>query len=920
MATRSNRQTLAEAVTTYLLKTTESPTRPNLHAVWAALNEAVMVAVQPRHTSNASCIVTSTGSVAELYISPVAQCFGDYDTMYHYSDMLAIPAGQPLPCSIPDEFHGDPINVYEIDDGPVPGYVYLVLRYQLRRSHDDDDQAYNCSVYEDCDLFNTYLLHGDCPSLGRQHGPAVVQPVANILGVITGRLNEPDSYVMSLDWVFSVRCLLWPSQAAHWPGRVRQHRSVVATLVDRILADGCHLVPVAHQLYRDNYWMSNHQWRLSFSKAEVQLINSWTPIQQIVYHVLRCVLKITGITTDGETTVVSNYHIKTLMLWAAELHPAEWWNTGDACLITAAASLLDTLSRCLARRCCQHYFVDDANLFVLTAAQSLRVESISTKLRSVADVSQLSSMLFDKYVRPCVLQVCPDDVARLFCDDIGSVDDAVSAAVAWRRGSACERSWRSLDSCSHAVERYVSEESLTSRSCRYLMERLLHVERRLVVHFVGVASLHVAYRLDTDVTRTQQRTDQLLDVLSDIFRSPGDVSTRRRGNPAPILKAAALLKARKSYRRYDVDELVLVELSKAYLRRELDSSSSSSSSAFCLANVYLAAICYDEERYETAIDHCKLAAQNQRDYTVQVELLPPIDDVNRVLGVGVLYQFIRAGLLSCQPQREVHLGVLTAHLFVNFLHIICHQRGRESGQKLTASSGQLRRYRRRVYNCERPVLTDILLFRLTTSGLRVRPTEFRSSSDQRGESLRLPTTWNSSELVGLLTRSAVERLTTFREIQTRDFGVDLVPGTTDFLAMHAFRRRCYVDCMRLCQNNIENFADCVVLQEIFMTPEFIFLLGDCDLASVLGLALILVPHARYDPELQFVFRLSQLMLALYLYAECQLRLRRQSAKSLGVTQLCANRAGGRHPPHATLSMWTLQLINRKITDRLRVLR
>jgi hypothetical protein len=42
--------------------------------------------------------------------------------------------------------------------------------------------------------------------------------------------------------------------------------------------------------------MRTHQWRLSFSRAETVLLNSWTPKQQIVYHILRFVLHESGLT------------------------------------------------------------------------------------------------------------------------------------------------------------------------------------------------------------------------------------------------------------------------------------------------------------------------------------------------------------------------------------------------------------------------------------------------------------------------------------------------------------------------------------------------------------------------------------------------------------------------------------------------
>jgi len=59
------------------------------------------------------------------------------------------------------------------------------------------------------------------------------------------------------------------------------------------------------------------QYRLSFSRAEIVLLNGWMPVQQIVYHVLRVFMKKEWRTESAdncEAGTVSNYHIKTLML------------------------------------------------------------------------------------------------------------------------------------------------------------------------------------------------------------------------------------------------------------------------------------------------------------------------------------------------------------------------------------------------------------------------------------------------------------------------------------------------------------------------------------------------------------------------------------------------------------------------------
>ena len=108
--------------------------------------------------------------------------------------------------------------------------------------------------------------------------------------------------------------------------------------------------------------MGKSQWRLSFSRAEIVLLNSWMPVQQTVYHILRRFMKtklLTSLMSDSannlltdnannsEAGTLSNYHIKTLMLWACELKSRIWW-TDDLNLVRICVELLHTHFGCLA--------------------------------------------------------------------------------------------------------------------------------------------------------------------------------------------------------------------------------------------------------------------------------------------------------------------------------------------------------------------------------------------------------------------------------------------------------------------------------------------------------------------------------------------------------------------------------------------
>jgi len=141
-------------------------------------------------------------------------------------------------------------------------------------------------------------------------------------------------------------------------------------------------------------WISEHQWRLSFSRAEIVLLNSWTPVQQIVYHVLRVFMKTEGLmeSVDNGSCALSNYHIKTSMLWACELKPRNWWT--DNSLVRICVKLLNHLGASITNAQCPHYFIIHCNLL----DSSFNWENIRSRLLSV-NIARFSRWFIHKYVK-----------------------------------------------------------------------------------------------------------------------------------------------------------------------------------------------------------------------------------------------------------------------------------------------------------------------------------------------------------------------------------------------------------------------------------------------------------------------------------------------------------------------------------------
>jgi len=289
--------------------------------------------------------------------------------------MLVIPEGYPPPTELPAEFHSR-VEVGEIIDSEYPGYVYVVGSYLL--IEDSHIGKYNAIQQRDrgygvvrSDLFVGSTVHDI-------HGPAV-----------TSRGTETE---LSLDEVACVRCLSWPSQAADWLTRHRNYDWPDSETVDHVVGNGCDVVQVAHPLCRQDDWMSKHQWRLSFSRAEIVLFNSLMPLQQIVYHMLRVFVKTERLTdikitdSSGKKTTsidhVSNYHFKTLTMWACELKQRSWW-IDDMNVVSKlkCVELLYILADWLKSGICPHYFVNNCNLIYKTEY----LEIIASRLMSITE-------------------------------------------------------------------------------------------------------------------------------------------------------------------------------------------------------------------------------------------------------------------------------------------------------------------------------------------------------------------------------------------------------------------------------------------------------------------------------------------------------------------------------------------------------
>jgi len=579
-----DKRLVEELVTTFLLNTCRLHPRLTLPAVQAAVAVScaqVAGKLQPSDDHEVALIPLITGSVAEFYIEPMIPHVGDVDLMFYCNYWLAIPAGQTPPSQLPADFH-DNMDVFDIVDSHLPGYVYLELHYLLTECADDGKYtAVECDTQE-------YLVNLAISDKIATHGSALLAVFVN-----SGQLPQ--------DFVHCVRCLAWPPQAADWPTRHRNYDWPDSATVDRVVSNGCDLVGVAHRQCRQHEWMGKYQWRFSFSRAEIVLLNSWMPVQQIVYHMLRVFMKAERLTDSNDVPAsgkLSNYHIKTLMLWASELEPRSWW-TDDLNLVRICVKLLHSLAVWLSEARCPHYFIINCNLINNTPNMA---EIISSRLMSI-NKSWLSLWFVNNYIRRCS-QLCPGNVSRLFDDNITitKLQTAVSAIIEYRQNIALGDMWRVFLEAHRAITGVVSTVSLTVRSLDWWLNHLPGINTSLLVYFHSFTYLHIACRASRSCL-----TDELMDVLAKLvgLQFTGPQRSNPRTNAFCLSKAVKLMKLSSC-----------IELSKAYLYRAVSCEDTDSDSIYCLAHVYLAALYYSTGQYQTSIDHCTVVTGHKITHSV----------------------------------------------------------------------------------------------------------------------------------------------------------------------------------------------------------------------------------------------------------------------------------------------------------------
>src|SRR6218665_342529 len=347
------------------------------------------------------------GSQAEFYIQPINTCIDDLDVLCVYNGYLALDSNCEIPEGVGDLFDliqcckleyyeqnksfvrlSDPIfgaydwesEEYKFANIPVGSFVHRYIRssYFLRLLDSTSMFAeFNGSLTE---------MNSTLRNTNSAIGPAIK--------LNTNLMDKSDS-------VASIFCPNWPIVAEEWPKRRRYSGLPSSVTIGKVVRDGCDVVSVTHRDMQDDL----NQWRLSFSRAEVTLIRSWTPTQQIVYHLLRFFAKreIIRKNCSKNEEVVCTYHLKTLMLWSCEEESTKWWETLS--VVAICCNLCGKLCECLKHKRCPNYFIPEANLLDHELDFEVLQQTVEA-LDHYKDVEEMSEWFAAHYILPVYQKLC----------------------------------------------------------------------------------------------------------------------------------------------------------------------------------------------------------------------------------------------------------------------------------------------------------------------------------------------------------------------------------------------------------------------------------------------------------------------------------------------------------------------------------
>ena len=788
------------------------------------------------------------GSAADFYIRPLNTCIGDADYLRSEVDQLAFIETFPV---LPTDLSGlvDTITCYQIQSYEKhPGFVRILVLGEILYNWTDKKYGSN---YRPTATTN-HFISPDLASFG------------DLSSIVCGPAIKSETYSnfdLGIDRVISIFCPKWPTEANNWPIRPRKSGWPTSDTISEVIQNGCHVVYSQHRSCRDD----TLQWRLSFSFAEMILLHSFSLTQQIVYHLLRYFAKRELIEKDcpKDDEILCTYHLKTLMLWACEEMPLEWWVSSSVFAI--CSELLKKLLEWLKRKFCPNYFIPDANLFHNPSSSTI-LEMAERRISEFCNSSILCHWFVESYILPVIQSYFKVETTIHFMPHFL---DYLLPILRIREELALEsldfmfliRFKHSYQVCRNILNYgvsngllYTSPDNCTTLTVKSERQRRFGVmptiENELCFKYFDslLFVLHLAHSFNCGEVYLD--SGLFVELIKKISMHPKIIRSLYHNFPRTrtvhsgrfqFLRALDLMQNLTESNSQSEFQLVFI-ISTEYFRKALEHDDSQFNGIGRAALSYLAALHFASSEYKRAIRFCLTVLTDQthqeRKETLNVGCLLFIDDVARIFGLCLLNKKINDINLN-YIGRRLYLDLrLSPNVFAYYLNASSAERISNRFNfydDLPESGFPMDDY-----------LNYLLKQKYHVSMRSVRPTHFKAAQQiiyHRVDSLTETRTANMNPLmvrkavIDFLLEIAFENVVLFYDILCKDFTIKC--NTADcYRALYLYKCRQYKELLNLCErilqepdlgSDLNNFSFAKVL-----TAPPLDCLFDLDIQSLLG--------------------------------------------------------------------------------------
>ena len=165
--------------------------------------------------------------------------------------------------------------------------------------------------------------------------------------------------VAEYDYAHCFACDFWPSAASSWIERC--HSWPDREVVDDIVRNGCHFVPIGHPLGVHEH--VHEEWRTSFSLAEYKLVHTMNHCQFLTYGLLKIFLKeVINQQLDETNKLLCSYHMKTVVFWVIQQNAVPIWCPQN--FLAGFWVCFKLLLKWVYEGVCPNFFIPQNNLFL----------------------------------------------------------------------------------------------------------------------------------------------------------------------------------------------------------------------------------------------------------------------------------------------------------------------------------------------------------------------------------------------------------------------------------------------------------------------------------------------------------------------------------------------------------------------------